>query len=427
MNRETIRWVVLLLCCNLFWIVAFFGLGKNERTPTTSIVTTDSWQSGNTYQSQFSRGRVSDPAERHLLLKYKLDPDNLDEAGAKVIAFQKQINEYTEEHKKVMEERRSRTDQGRKYLLCQPINGMGNMMQAAIACILYAMVAERTVVIDNVNNHFIPPEHWPFVAPEGSTDIVFHREDFDDICEKNKTDKCYGIFEVRPDTENLMCVNLKEHLGNKKVIQVYGSWYYDYFGPYLTVNPHHKLYSTLPRNWYQMLWDHFFDLKPEIRTRVDEFKKKNFGKWNVALQIRTPVSTPGAGPGGNDHWYAPELPAKELFFQAAESMSRSAPASYDKITWFIAAQNQEIVDWFVKNREGRVAWFEHKPTVAYDMQDIEGKIAAVITFYLMSECDDIVVTDFSSYGHCAAGKGGLVPVACNQKGFCTRRLTAEPW
>jgi len=172
-----------------------------------------------------------------------------------------------------------------------------------------------------------------------------------------------------------------------------------------------------------MIWDHFFPLREDIRQIVTDFKKANFTKYTVALQMRVPVITPE---GGNDHWYAPPMPARELFFQAAEQMSRSSGVPYEDITWFIATQDEEWFNWFKKHRNASVVWYSSKPTVAYDLVNVEGKIAGIITFYLMSESNDILVTDFSSYGHVAAAKGGLTPVSCNHKQFCARRLSATP-
>jgi hypothetical protein len=74
---------------------------------------------------------------------------------------------------------------------------------------------------------------------------------------------------------------------------------------------------------------------------------------------------------------------------------------YENITWFVATQNETLVKWFKTTRKrGNVVWFEASPTLAYDTTtaNVIGKRAAIFTFYLMSESDDIIATDSSSFG-----------------------------
>lgn len=56
------------------------------------------------------------------------------------------------------------------------------------------------------------------------------------------------------------------------MIIVYGSFEYDTFTGFLMVNPKHKLWESLPWNWFQMIWDEYLELKPHLRKQVDDFK-----------------------------------------------------------------------------------------------------------------------------------------------------------
>jgi len=69
-----------------------------------------------------------------------------------------------------------------------------------------------------------------------------------------------------------------------------------------------------------------------------------------------------------------------------------------------------------------------RKTVAFEMGQsaIPGKVAATITSYLMSESDDIIVTESSSYGGVSAARGGLRALFCVSYQICLRRMRAVP-
>ncbi len=56
----------------------------------------------------------------------------------------------------------------------------------------------------------------------------------------------------------------------------------------------------------------------------------------------------------------------------------------------------------------------------------EGTKNALLNFYLMGMCDDLIVSEISSYGTNAAARTGITPVICNHERICYRRLTPEP-
>ncbi len=59
---------------------------------------------------------------------------------------------------------------------------------------------------------------------------------------------------------------------------------------------------------------------------------------------------------------------------AAEKLSYDAPVNYENITWFIATQDKEIVDWFRSQRKrGKVVWYEGKTRIGMNIQSIAEK------------------------------------------------------
>jgi len=93
-----------------------------------------------------------------------------------------------------------------------------------------------------------------------------------------------------------------------------------------------------------------------------------------------------------------------------------------------ATQNQNILDWFKETRNGSVVWYESPMTVSFDMamEALPGKIGGAISLYLLSECDDLIIHDGSSYGSVAAARGAKMAVTCTSYQLCMRRISATP-
>ncbi len=66
---------------------------------------------------------------------------------------------------------------------------------------------------------------------------------------------------------------------------------YDWYAPNILVNPYDgdRLFDMLPGNYFQIIFEYLFALKPELKRIVDEFKERKFGGYNVGIQIRHPT------------------------------------------------------------------------------------------------------------------------------------------
>jgi len=49
-----------------------------------------------------------------------------------------------------------------------------------------------------------------------------------------------------------------------------------------------------------------------------------------------------------------------------------------------------------------------------------------ITFWILGDCNEVITTEFSSYGTNAAARGGRIPIVCTHNRYCFRRLTPQP-
>jgi len=225
-------------------------------------------------------------------------------------------------------------------------------------------------------------------------------------------------------SENLVCTNLSDYMKSYPIIELHES---DYFADEMLVNPLYDLNTKLPHNWFGIIMDAFLPLKPKYRQVLDKYKTKYFGKYTISIQIRVPIAT-GIPSLPNDFVGAPPMGDKELYYQAAEELSQQLDIPYNEIVWFLATQDEEILNWFKSTRPGPVIWYESPKTVAFEMGQgaIPGKVAATITSYLMSESDDIIVTESSSYGGVSAARGGLRALFCVSYQICLRRMRAVP-
>lgn len=53
-------------------------------------------------------------------------------------------------------------------------------------------------------------------------------------------------------------------------------------------------------------------------------------------------------------------------------------------------------------------------------------ITDFIEFWLLGECDEVLTTEYSTYGTNAAARTGRIPIVCHHDRFCFRRLTPQP-
>lgn len=92
---------------------------------------------------------------------------------------------------------------------------------------------------------------------------------------------------------------------------------YDYYAPTLLVNPYigESILEVLPEKYYSIIFNYLFKLNNELQQMVDDFKAKNFGAYNIGIQIRNPSLSKETGK--KDHQGFP-VPPLYLYAQMAE-------------------------------------------------------------------------------------------------------------
>jgi hypothetical protein len=145
-----------------------------------------------------------------------------------------------------------------------------------------------------------------------------------------------------------------------RVLDVAGPGHYDFWGTSILYNVHLNLLHKYPANWYQILFKKFFALSPpvsislhslisfcivliylifQLRTEVDEFKKKYFGKFTVGIQVRTWTRNLAGGEAVRN----PVIPI-EVYLQAAEAIATLAPVPFEDVVFFISCPDISMVE-----------------------------------------------------------------------------------
>jgi len=213
------------------------------------------------------------------------------------------------------------------------------------------------------------------------------------------------------------------------VIRLSGNWGYDYFGQTVLVNKHLHLTEEFPSNVYPILHNWLFQLSDPIREQVDDYKRKNFGSYNVGIQIRYPISKTTEGvfyKGQKDHEGVP-VPPLSLFAETAYQLSyQQTKSNFEDVRWLVATQEPKLIEELKKKHGNeRIIFYEGKIITTFD-RDTKGQLSSFITWWLLGECDDVITTECSTYGTTAAVRRGIIPVVCTHGRFCFRKLSAHP-
>eukprot|EP01116_Phalansterium_solitarium_P019912 TRINITY_DN5728_c0_g3_i1.p1 TRINITY_DN5728_c0_g3~~TRINITY_DN5728_c0_g3_i1.p1 ORF type:complete len:508 (+),score=177.98 TRINITY_DN5728_c0_g3_i1:98-1621(+) len=327
---------------------------------------------------------------------------------AKETHLRKWLDEYTTLHNDIMQGRKPE-----RYVHCVLINGWGNVLQEAVSCFLFALVTERAAIF----NTRPVDGYMPFqqsLNPPGFLPI--------DIYNMKPVDK-HGDGLVIPRF-NLTCLDYSA-IKDKVMVTVHLT--YDFYAPNILINPFHgeKVLQNLPRNYFQVIFDYLFKLAPELQEEVDNFKREHFGKFTVGIQIRAPTHT-HKDPQKKDHQGFP-VPALDLFAQMAEQLGRfQGEAAYEDVVWFVGTQNVKLIEKLQSSYGSKkVTAYNGTITTTFDSHG-QGQRVSLITFFLLSECNEVVTTEVSSYGTVAAARSGLYPIYCTHHKFCARRLLPTP-
>eukprot|EP01116_Phalansterium_solitarium_P014121 TRINITY_DN31653_c0_g1_i1.p1 TRINITY_DN31653_c0_g1~~TRINITY_DN31653_c0_g1_i1.p1 ORF type:complete len:480 (-),score=86.32 TRINITY_DN31653_c0_g1_i1:69-1484(-) len=322
--------------------------------------------------------------------------------------FRRMLDDYVGYHNRV-----TSGQVAPRYARCSLAHGYGNCWQQFVSCALYAMVSKRALLLTR--------RFWDKTNPFMNTLQLFYEPPPVLLFRENITELSVPLY--GPDNETKWnqfswlekastCANLEEAFGNAPYLGLSGVQGFDYFADHIRDNPNHQLLHKLPTNFYQILFDYFWKLKPEWQAEIDACKKGHFGKFTIGLQMR-----------GNDAGGIHPLIPLDIFMQAGELLAADAPVPYDDVVFLIATPDKKAV-------QEAQAIYGTKKIVYFEGSEergtAKGNIVSFLTMWLLGDCDDVVTSESSSYGTNAAARTGIVPVVCNHARVCYRRLTPQP-
>lgn len=290
--------------------------------------------------------------------------------------------------------------------------GIGNQMYGAISAMLYAVITNRRFMM-----HFgeYADISSLFSARDGGLDWTYDDQKGMDTNRKilESLDDCSNGY----DWEGMQNGDARV-VDSENVITIHSNCF---FINRMINNPVYKsrleeLGLQRGSEWGQ-LFNANLQLVPSLQARVDTFKTLLQSSFSISLQIRTNFMTAS---DGAYNWSMEKI--WDHFAVQAEKlvMERIGNEPYREGKWhvFLSSDNEEIVQR-AKNR------FQEKLVTVEGEIETDGELnpnrmgvweKVVLDWWLLGECDEMLMTGWSTFGSTAAMRAGVQPhVACPDK------------
>lgn len=364
------------------------------------------------------------------------------------------LQNYIQLHKKIMDPLEQSVPKRYVVLDEEPEQGLGNRFQVIVSTFLFALLTNRAFLVNwpklepkkHWNNEEIvgmpslsellqnPSFEWDF-SKFAHLDIFQcqNRTDYEfpfgkgkntwfqccngkEFAEENgwesNEEGCFNITRMRGIEPAFQCSNFDQHFTSSVIY--FKTW--DYFVPHILLNPFYRaemmlIFEENGTDVFHPLSNFLLRPIPSIQTRIDSFKKLYFGNYTLGLQIRRV--------GINKLNSTQE----DLFIHCAAQVEESMEflPSF-KVRWFLATDNY-------KTRKRLKSMFGEKlifQEAVIARNDTESVIAGLIDMWLLSECEDIMVSAASTYGKIAFGLKGKPPRFVNKNSVCREKLDWQP-
>eukprot|EP01116_Phalansterium_solitarium_P011173 TRINITY_DN26790_c0_g1_i1.p1 TRINITY_DN26790_c0_g1~~TRINITY_DN26790_c0_g1_i1.p1 ORF type:complete len:505 (+),score=159.73 TRINITY_DN26790_c0_g1_i1:172-1686(+) len=320
--------------------------------------------------------------------------------------------------------------------------GIGNRINAVISAMLFALASNRTLLVQSSEflDEFAPSFPWHI----DNFDTVFTAEQranrvnllFECCNNNNKTWNDWLGQSGRPFVMNL---DLGENsLFNNFICHDWAATYRDvkflelstnqYFAVAAINNPHYSHFmAPLFDNYEPMgiMARSMFLTAPHIRAIVDKFKESNAfaSHYMAGIQIRTGHLK------SNGHFQGDPIPLMMRFFHCAdkaEFVYRQKVDDTRPSRFFLCGDDQKLIQELKQKLGDRVVTFSTDllPTGLQDHVFIA--YHRLVEILIVSECDNMVLSDFSTFSALASGLSAKRPYVMLQEGLCYERLNAEP-
>jgi len=312
----------------------------------------------------------------------------------------------------------SRSSCDDKFVVVKGIAGLGNRILCALGGILYARLTARTLVVDwsdpiysssgdNVFHRFFSSASCPRsneIPTTGSVCPVIWRGRLHESAPQIAKQFTYNPDDIRRELSiDLSRLDYQEHVA--VIVQYDASM--ERLRPHFQ-GPFQDLAKMPDRAILAMLLRQDLTLHPEIRERVDQFKRSHFGPRIVGVHIRY-----------SDY----RVRILAIIRQLNALLKRER-----QLQVFLATDNSEIKKMFESNYSGVITtphWYAdpgrsiHRNPKSPD--STETAIEALLDLYLLAECSHLIIDESSSFSALAsllslAPASNKINVATRDKG-----------
>jgi hypothetical protein len=374
--------------------------------------------------------------------------------------------EYVNLHHKIMDPADSSVPKRYVVIDDEPLTGLGNRFQVMVSVFLYAMLSRRAILIDwpevKPSLHWnaeesvaMLPMHQLLENPGFDWDYSHFKDRMEEFKCANQTNykegddtwfqccsETYAEFSGNFDKfrNGIQCRNISRYRGVEEIFQcglfaqepsdqVVRIMTWEYFVPQMELNPY---YRHLIRRVFQQdsgaaggnegIVDVFtplcrFLLRPvsEVRSRINKFKRDHFGDFTLGLQIRRVGINKLNETQEDIFWNCAVQTTADHILESAKKKSAT-------VKWFLATDSPETRQRALEQFGDRVVIND----APISRNNSEGIVNGFIDMWLLSECDDIIVSAASTYGKIAFGLRGISPKYVNRQSQCVRRSGWQP-
>ena len=172
------------------------------------------------------------------------------------------------------------------------------------------------------------------------------------------------------------------------------------------LNPKKHSLSEIRKMIYFFMYSEVIQIKPHVQALIDQTKQQL--RWDAYYWIGVQVRT-GHMPGDEDLNLFLMKNDIDVFQKAAMNRTREAQVAQRKpIKWFLATDNVKIRDKVLKSRPEY--FISANCTIRHSLRDIlsdkesNGMLCTLLDSYLLSSCNELVLTLRSTYGLLAANR-----------------------
>eukprot|EP00466_Bigelowiella_natans_P001743 jgi/Bigna1/140346/aug1.55_g15054 len=335
---------------------------------------------------------------------------------------------YKERHLAVTESLKANKEPpGHGFIVMQPSGGgLGNRELVSISGLALALTTDRVALVDwyGVTSNDISDVHQVYDSPHGLTLSYPKLRSLWPSWSGWKSEKMYifdstNVYNQMWGADEMVCTDLKSELKNVKVLRVITE---QYVTSLVTHNPKVRhIFEPLMPNLYQHLSSFFVRPLSVIADRVEEFYLSHMKEnYVIGIQVRRAQNS--------GHFFLWE--DQHLFWECALMMaSRASRRQQRPVVFFIATDSESVRSEAVQalGKVYQVLTVE-MDTRKPDTRGDEGWQNALVDNYVLSRCDDMLVSGGSTFGYVAHGRSDVIPMVVS--GFhrrCMRPPTAEPY